>query len=181
MNVAFKSVLVRIAKHAVNAVAMLALVCAPHALGQTSPSAFADTTYNFTLTPVTLPSLGTTLAGMETDVLINLTKNNNLGETTLISSSPFIGGRYERVFPSVATWLQTHTNFTGGNFQAGLTVSLGVVKADKERWGERAGVFLKYAPNGATNFNVGLDVEANNLPGIAHWQPSIAVGPNFRF
>lgn len=145
------------------------------------PTAFTDTTISFNLSPITLPGIGQTLSGAETDALVHFTPNNVFGETALISNQSFIGGRYERTFPSVANFLQNHTTLTGGNFQFGLTVSAGVVKADTNHWGERAGLFLKYAPNGSTNFNIGVDAEWNNLPGIAHNIPSIAIGPNFRF
>jgi hypothetical protein len=144
-------------------------------------SAFTDTTVSFGLTPVTLPSRVNTLAGAETDILLNVSANNVLGETSLISSSPFIGGRYIRLFPSVSKWIQNHSSFTGGQFQAGLTVSLGVVKADAPHYGERAGFVLNYAPAGNKTFGLGLDVEANNLPGVAHWIPSIAIAPTFHF
>jgi hypothetical protein len=162
-------------------IVLMTAVCFCQTTPTTPPSAFQDTTISFNLTPITLPRTGTTLAGAETDALIAFTPNNAIGETTLISAEPFIGARYERTFPSIAKWLQNHTSLTGGNFEAGITISGGVVKANKEYWGERAGIFLKYAPNGATNFNIGVDAEWNNLPGIAHNIPSIAVGPNFRF
>lgn len=147
----------------------------------TPPSAFAGTSISFSLTPLTLPGNQQTLSGIETDALVHFTPNNIFGETTLISTQPFIGGRYERVFPSVANFLQNHTALLGGNFQAGITMSLGVVKGDRLHWGERAGIFLKYAPSGSDNFNLGVDAEWNNLPGIGRHVPSIAVGPNFRF
>jgi hypothetical protein len=147
----------------------------------TPPSAFDSTSISFNLTPITLPSTVQTLSGAETDAMIHFTTNNMFGETTLISSATFVGGRYDHAFPSVANWLQNHTSLTGGNFQAYITTSLGVVKADKTRWGERAGIGLKYAPAGATNFNIGAEVQWNNLPGIAHHIPSVVIGPNFRF
>lgn len=165
------------------AVTLMCICVALSGFAQTAPppSAFETTTLSFALSPITLPSTVSTLSGAETDLLMHFTPNNVFGATSLISSSTFVGGRYEHAFPSIANYLQNHTSLTGGNFQAGVTASLGVVKADKERWGERAGFFLKYAPSGATNFNLGIDVEWNNLPGIAHHIPSIAIGPNFRF
>lgn len=147
----------------------------------TPPSAFESTTFNFALTPITLPGSGTTLSGAETDVMVNVSPNNAFGQTTLISSSPFIGGRYERTLPSVAKWIQNNTSLTGGNFQFALTASLGVVDASTHHYGESAGFVLKYAPSGATNFNVAADVEWANLPGIAHNIPKLSIGPNFRF
>jgi hypothetical protein len=144
-------------------------------------SAFADTTVTFGLTPVSLPSKVQTLSGVETDILLNISASNVLGETSLISTSPFIGGRYIRLFPSASKWIQTHTAFTGGHFQAGLTTSFGIVKASTPHYGERFGFVLNYAPAGSSTFGLGLDVEANNLPGIARWVPSIAVAPTFHF
>lgn len=147
----------------------------------TTQTAFTTTSISFNLSPITLPGVGQTLSGAETDALIHFTTNNIFGETTLISTEPFIGGRYEHVFPSIAKYLQNHTSLTGGNFQAGLTASLGVVKSTKPHWGERAGIFLKYAPAGSTNFDLGIDVEWNNLPDVARHAPSFAIGPDFRF
>lgn len=151
------------------------------------PNAFSDTTINFNLTPITLPGTNNgTLSGAETDVTFPLTTNNIFGETTLIGESTFVGGRYERVIPSVAKYLQNHTALTGGNFQFAVTSSLGVVRGVKTSWGGRAGFSLKYAPAGSTSFNIGFEAQANYLPNYAgpnsqHWIPSIAVGPNFRF
>ena len=168
---------------------LLALVLATTAaFAQTTPpSAFGATSFSFNLTPITLPNVGTTLAGAETDAMFAFTANNLFGETTLIGNSTFIGGRYERVVPSIAKYLQAHTALTGSNFQAGLTTSLGVTKASgNSYWGGRAGLFLRWAPAGSTSFNIGFEAQANYLPNFAgantpHWIPSIAVGPNFRF
>lgn len=150
------------------------------------PSAFATTSFSFNLSPISLPNLGNSIAGAETDALFPLTTNNRFGETTLIGQSTFVGGRYDRVFPSVAKYIQAHTALTGGNFEAGISSSLGVVKGAKSSWGGRAGFFVHYAPAGSTSFNIGFEAQANYLPNYAgantpHWVPSIAVGPNFRF
>jgi hypothetical protein len=168
------------------AVAFLCLTLSLAAFAQTTTStapvsAFADTTVTFGLTPITLPSKVQTLSGVETDILLNVSTNNVFGESNVISSQPFLAGRYIRLFPSVSKYLQNHTSFTGGHFQAGLTMSLGVVKAATPHYGERFGFVLNYAPAGSSSFGLGLDVEANNLPGIAHWVPSIAVAPTFHF
>jgi hypothetical protein len=168
---------------------IIALVCilTAAAFAQAPPNAFETTTFSFNLTPVSLPNLGASISGAETDALFPLTANNRFGETTLIGESTFIGGRYDRAFPSVAKYLQNHTSLTGGNFEAGVTSSLGVVKAAaKTSWGGRAGFFLRYAPAGSTSFNIGFEAQANYLPNYAgpntqHWNPSIAIGPNFRF
>ena len=147
----------------------------------TPQGAFMSTTYNFSLTPITLPGSGTTLAGVETDDLINFSTNNALGYTGLISSQPFLGGRYDRGIPQVAKWLQKQTALSGYNFQFYVTVSAGVVKAAKNYWGERGGLGLRWAPSGSSNFSVAFEAQANNLPGISHWVPSLTVSPQFRF
>ena len=168
-------------------VLLAAFLALPAAFAQAPPNAFAASNFSFNLSPISLPNLGSSIAGAETDALFPFTTNNIIGETTLIGQSTFVGGRYERVFPSVAKYLQEHTALTGGNFQAGVTSSLGVVKASsKTTWGGRAGFFLRYAPAGSTNFNIGIEAQANYLPNYAganspHWVPSVAIGPNFRF
>lgn len=164
------------------AIVLLTVLIATAAFAQTTPpSAFGGTSISFGLTPITLPGTGQTLTGVETDAMVHFTPNNVFGPTTIISTSPFVGGRYDRVFPQIANYLENHTSLTGGHFQAYVTMSLGVVKAANPHWGERAGLGLRYAPNGSDNFDVGFEVQWNNLPGIAHNKPSVVVGPNFRF
>lgn len=168
---------------------LLVLVAVAASAQATPKSPFAESTMSFNLSQISLPGQQQTLAGMESDALITFSEYLNVGETTLISTSPFIGGRYEIVIPAVAKYLQNHSSLSGANFQFGITGSAGVVKSSlASHWGERAGIFLKYAPAGNQNFNLGIDIEANNMPGIdpsnakyGHWVPSVAVGPAFRF
>jgi hypothetical protein len=165
----------------------VALVLACPLFAQAPPNAFDPTSFSFNLSPISLPGLGTTLAGAETDALFSLSTNNNLGMTTLVGNSTFLGGRYERVIPQVANYLQNHTALTGGNYEFGITSSVGVVKVPaRDYWGGRAGFFLKYAPAGSQSFNIAFEAQANYLPEYGgttspHWVASIAVGPNFRF
>lgn len=169
------------------AIAVLILTLAAVAQTTPPPSAFSTTSISFGLTPITLPGTSQgTLSGAETDIMFPLTTNNHFGQTILIGDSTFIGGRYERVIPSIAKYLQNHTALTGGNFEFSVTSSLGVVKGAKSSWGGRAGFSLKYAPAGSTSFNIGFEAQANYLPNYAgpnsqHWVPSLAIGPNFRF
>jgi hypothetical protein len=173
---------------AVKTMLLLTLVfvmcCAP-AFAQTpapSPTPFSSASVSFGLTPIVVPGYGQTLAGAETDTLFSLTTNNLIGPTVLVSGSSFIGGRYNRVFPSVSTWLQKHTALTGTDFQVGFTASAGVVETGKSQWGGRGGFFVNYALN--NTWAMGFEAQANYLPGIAtngKWAPSIAVGPNFHF
>lgn len=159
------------------------------AVAQTAPqpSAFPSTTYNFNLTPITLPGARTSVAGAETDVKLKITDNFALGETTLISGDySFIGGRGDYVIKPFSKWLQSVSpTLNGYQFQLGLTGSVGVVRTpisdghNQSHWGERSGMFLNYA----VSSNVGLGVEAQwtNLPGYAHSTYSVAFGPNFHF
>jgi hypothetical protein len=166
---------------------MLSLALGANAQSSTAQSAFPTTTYNFNLTPITLPGAKTSVAGAETDVKLKVTNNFALGETTLISGNySFIGGRGDYVIQSFSKWLQNVSpTLNGYQFQLGLTGSAGVVRtplakgANESHWGERAGMFLNYAVSN----NVGLGVEAQwtNLPGYAHSTYSIAFGPNFHF
>ena len=151
------------------------------------PSAFPSATYNFNLTPITLPGAKTSVSGAESDVKLKITQNFDLGETTLISGNySFIGGRADYVIPSFSRWLQNVSpTLNGYQFQLGVTSSLGVVRTptglgtQASHWGERSGMFLNYAVSN----NVGLGVEAQwtNLPGYAHSTYSVAFGPNFHF
>ncbi len=148
--------------------------------------AFSDTTVTFNLTPISLPGLGQSLSAAETDVILNLTTNNQIGETTLVGTNfTFVGGRYNRIIPQVSNWLNNLSpNLNGMQFQVGVTSSLGVVRDNStSHWGERAGVFANYAIN--NTWAMGLDVEANNLPGQptqhGNWNYSLAFGPSFHF
>lgn len=168
-------------------IAVLFLSLAAFAQSATQPSAFPSTTYNFNLTPITLPGAKTSVAGAETDVKLKITQNFALGESNLISGDySFIGERSDYVIPAFSKWLQNVSpTLNGYQFQLGVTQSLGVVRTpigvgqQASHWGERAGAFLNYAVSG----NVGLGVEAQwtNLPGYAHSTYSIAFGPNFHF
>lgn len=168
-------------KHALAFLCLSLTLC----FAQTTPTPatpFSSTSVSFSLTPITLPSVGQTLAAAETDTLFHFTTNNLIGATVLVSSESFVGGRYNRVFPSVSTWLQNHTALQGNQFEVGLTLSGGVVEAAKVQWGGRGGVFINYALNGS--WAMGFEAQANYLPGIitnGKWIPSFAIGPNFHF
>lgn len=155
--------------------------------GGAPTSAFQDTTVNFNLSPISLPGAKESVPGAETDIKLNFTTNNVIGETTLISSDySFIGGRYDRLIPAFQKWLNNLSpSLSGYDFQLGLTGSIGIVRTplsagiNQEHWGERAGAFLNYKVASA----MGLGVEAQwcNFPGYAHNTYSVAVGPNFHF
>jgi hypothetical protein len=169
-------------KSAIFIIAMCLVSMTAHAQTQTPVTPFQSTSISFGLSPVTLPGYGTTLAGAETDTLFHFTTNNVVGPTVLVSSSTFVGGRYNRIFPSVSTWLQNHTALTGNQYEVGFTLSGGVVESGKSQWGGRGGFFINYALN--STWAMGFEVQANYLPGIVgqgKWAPSIAVGPNFHF
>lgn len=165
------------------------MLLASFAVGQTAqqPSAFPTTTYNFNLTPVTLPGAKTSVAGAESDIKLKITTNFNLGETTLISGNySFIGERSDYVIPQFSKWLQNISpTLNGYQFQLGLTQSLGVVRTpislgiNQSHWGERAGLFLNYAVS--NNVGLGIEGQWTNLPGYAHSTYSVAFGPNFHF
>jgi hypothetical protein len=168
---------------------VLAFLFSTFAIAQNTPapSAFPTTTYNFNLTPITLPGAKTSVTGAETDVKIKITPNFGLGETTLISGDySFIGGRGDYVIPQFSKWLQNVSpTLNGYQFQLGVTGSAGVVRTpvalgqSVSHWGERAGMFLNYAVSG--NVGLGLEAQWTNLPGYAHTTYSIAFGPNFHF
>jgi len=142
---------------------------------------FSTTTFTVTAAPISLPGVEQTLSGAQTDIMLNVTDNNAIGQTTFITTpGTFIGGRYDRHFPSVQNYLDKLPSLNGYQFQVYATASFGVVKANSENhWGERAGFGIRYGNNNV--WGVGLEVMANNLPGISHWAPSIAFGPNFHF
>lgn len=150
------------------------------------PSAFQDTTVSFNLTPISLPGAKSTIGGAETDILLPISTNNVLGETTIVDSGyEFFGGRFNRKIPQFSTWLNNQSPVLNGyQFELSLTASVGVVDLPgavpaQKHWGERAGFNLNYSINGT----IGLALEAqwNNFPGYAHNAPSVAFGPNFHF
>ena len=169
---------------AVLAIALAVTPCV--AQSQQAPSAFPTTTYNFNLSPITLPGVKASATGAESDVKMSLTPNFAAGETTLTSADyVFAGGRFDYVIPQFSKWLQNVSpTLNGYQFQLGATGSLGVVKpfgtsSSSGHWGERAGFFLNYAVSGTTG--LGLEVQMNNFVGYQRWAPSIAFGPNFHF
>lgn len=165
---------------------MVAAVTAqtPGPVPSPTPAPFQDTSVSFNLTPLTLPGNKTSVAGAETDIMVNFTPNNAFGETNLINSEfTFAGGRYNRTFPSIATWLNNHSksiNWT--QFQFGATGSLGVVYVGggtPTHWGETAGGFVNYAINGT--WGLGVDAEWANLPGYQHNTWKFAFSPSLHF
>lgn len=168
----------------VGTIALLLLVGSPHTQAQatTPPTAFNDTTVTFQLSPITLPGLGTSISGAETDASLALTPNNQIGETMLINSAfSFIGGRYTRFLPSLSNALnELSPNLNGMAFQFGLTASEGLVRVNgKSHWGERAGAVLNYEIN--KTWGLGIDAEYCKLPGYQSNTYSLAFGPNFHF
>lgn len=166
------------------AVLVLSFAC----FGQTQqPSAFPSTTFNFNLSPITLPGAKTSVAGAETDIKMKISQNFSAGETTLLSGDySFIGGRGDYVIAPFSKWLQNISpTLNGYQFQLYLTGSAGVTRTpisngvNASHWGERAGAGLTYAVSG----NVGLGIEGQwcNFPGYAHTTYSLAFGPNFHF
>lgn len=170
-----------------NLALILLLILPVFAVAQDKTSAFPSTTVNFNLTPVTLPGAKTSIAGAETDIKLNFTTNNVIGETTLIGADySFIGGRYDRIIPQFGNWLNNVSpTLNGFQWQLGVTGSLGVVRTPTglnvtaSHWGERAGVFLNYSVNGT--FGLGVEAQWINLPGLEHNGYSFAFGPNFHF
>jgi hypothetical protein len=152
-----------------------------------APTAFPSTTYNFNLTPITLPGAKTSLTGAESDIKIKITPNFDLGETSLIGPDyVFLGGRGDYVIPQFSKWLQNVSpTLNGYQFQLGLTGSIGVIRTpvgvgtSQSHWGQRAGMFLNYSVSG--NVGLGLEGQWCNLPGYAHTTYSVAFGPNFHF
>ncbi len=181
----FRSSLFAVATVSMLAVAVFAQTPAPAPAPQ--PSAFPSTSYNFNLSPITLPGAKTSLDGAEADMKIGLTQNFAVGETSLIGGDyTFVGGRGDYIIPQFSKWLQNISpTLNGYQFQLGLTASAGVIRTpvapgvSQSHWGERAGMFLNYAVSGSTG--LGIEAQWCNFPGYAHTTYSIAFGPNFHF
>jgi hypothetical protein len=132
--------------------------------------------------PVSFVTMKHTTTGVETDMVVGVTAKDGLGESTIVASNTFVGLRYERVFPSIAKWLDNSTSLAGYNFKIGLSLTPGLVKTPTVlHWGERAGLFMKYSPQGSKSFSLGAEVQWNNFPGIVHDTLSLSVGPNFKW
>lgn len=165
---------------------MLALVISVPVFAQTAEAPiFNQTTFNFNLAPISLPGGTNTLSATEADVMLKITDKDQIGSTNLLNQDMvFVGGRYNRLLPSVSTWLNNHSGVINGyKFQFGLTASLGSVRVSGAPkggyWGERAGFFANYGIN--DTWGIGLEAQWNNFPGVARHTPSIALGPSFHF
>jgi hypothetical protein len=155
------------------------------ASAQTAPQpATGDAiTVSFGLSPISLPDAPSSIAGAETDVVLPFTTNNWIGETSIVSSSySFVGGKYQRIFPQIGTYLNNVSALNFLNSDIGLTASVGVVFVNGEKhWGTTAGVFWMQNINStwATTF----DAEAVRFPYVANsaWTWKFAAGPNLKF
>lgn len=147
--------------------------------------AFPSTTTSINFNPITLPGVKSSVAGMQTDVLIAPSNTFQLGPSTLVNSDMvFAGGKGVYFIQAVSNWIQNHsTNLNGYQWQFGLTGTLGVVKpvgtVGTAHWGESAGVVVNYAVNGT--WGMGLDAEWINLPGVQHNGFKLGFGPNLHF
>jgi len=164
---------------------LLILLSSAFCFSQTAASTFPETTVSLSLSPISLPGNKSTLAGAETDVLINPSNTFALGPTSILGSSMvFTGGRVNVVIKPISTYIQNHSpNLNGYQFQFGVTSSVGVVKpvgsVGNVHWGERAGVFVNYAING--NWGTAVDVQWGNFTGVQSNTWTLAFGPNFHF
>lgn len=164
-------------------IAVSAQKAAPHTAA--NPSAFPETSVSINLAPINLPGLKTSVAGVETDVMIAPSEYLSLGETTIVSPSMvFTGGRYNYQVEAVSSWIQNHSpNLNGYQFQFYLTGSAGVVKpvgsTGTGHWGERAGIGLNYAISGT--WGTAFEAQWGNFPGVAHTTWTLAFGPNVHF
>ena len=139
---------------------------------------------SFNLSQITLPGAGKSLTGAEADALFPVTPNNYFGETNLASSGySLFGGRYDRNFPQLTTFLNNLSSSPILNFQnsqVGLTGTLGVVNAGGgSHWGERAGVFWRQYVS--SSWAVNFEAQWTNLPGYAHNTYSLTLGPSIQF
>lgn len=148
--------------------------------------AFSGTSFNATLSNVTLPGIKGVITGAETGISMNLGSNLTIGPDTIIGQGySFLGGRSNQVIPQFSKWLNNHSaTLNGYQLQLYLTESLGVVNttrngANISHWAEGAGVGLNYALNG----NVGVAIEYRwfNMPDVQHNGKTIVFGPNFHF
>jgi hypothetical protein len=122
------------------------------------------------------------IAGMETDSLLNITPSNMIGPTTFTgNANPFLGVKYEYACVRCAKWIHNHTSFNGASFQPYATLSVGEVKGPNKA-GARFGFGLNYAPAGQTTYGVGLEAQVNYLEGIEtgstkKWYPTVFASP----
>lgn len=155
------------------------------ALGQTAPP---TTTWNFTLSPISVPGIGQTVAGTEGGVGVGLTPNLQLGETTIIApgnSFQYFAGRGIYNVAALANALNNHTAFSGLQFQFQPTVSAGVVRITQptavQHFGFTAGGIVNYRFGTSGTWALGAKIEYAKFPGLKANGMIASFGPKLSF
>ena len=87
--------------------------------------------------PLSFVTMKQVTSGVETDMVLAISKTDGLGESTLVASSTFVGGRYEHSFPSISKWIDNNSALSGYNLKFGITLTPGLVKTSTVlHWGE---------------------------------------------
>lgn len=165
----------------------IALVCllSAVAFAQTAPP---TTTWNFTLSPVSVPGVGQTVAGTEGGVAVGLTPNVQLGETTIIAPGnnfQYFAGRGVYNLAGLANALNNHTAFSGLQFQFQPTVSAGVVRITgpvaAQHVGFTVGGIVNYRFGSSGTWALGAKVEYAKFPGLRNNAMIASFGPSLHF
>jgi len=148
----------------------------------------AVSTYNFTLTPVSVPGLGQTVAGTEAIVGIGITQNIIVGEDTILAP-----GNSLQYFSGRAIWnaakLETILNnlspsLNGLHFQFQPTASAGVVRITNpasQHIGLTAGGIINYSFGDSGTWALGIKVEYAKFPGLKSNTWIASFGPSLHF
>lgn len=141
-----------------------------------------DIVVAFGLTPVTLPGIGSSVTGAESDTLLPFTTYNWIGLTTITSTSyTYLAPRYTRIVPQIGTFLNNHSqtlDFSGSD--VGITMSAGLVSVNgKTHWGESAGI--SWLQNINNTWGMNFNAEWFNPVGYEHNTYKVSVGPTLKF
>lgn len=164
----------------------LLLLTSALVMGQNAP--LPTQTWSTTFTAVAIPGNQTTLAATVADIGISPTPNSTIMFETLQSpSAPNFAGAYGPAFAyrinKFSTWLNNMSpNLSGYRFRFSLLGSGLVINANGNHYGGTARFRTEYALGTSGTWNLGVEVGAARLPGVApKWGKLVAVGLPINF
>jgi hypothetical protein len=146
-------------------------------------------TFNFNLSPVSLPGNHQTVVGTEGGMDIAVTPNNSVGEFTIIAPGQnfqFFGGSYTHTFPTVAKFLNDISpNLNFLKFKFGARASVGMSRITlpeaQQHWGETVGGFVDYSLDKGAHYSIGVEVNYVKFPGLTNNNFTVALDPAVHF
>jgi hypothetical protein len=170
--------------------AMLCLFCAIDSFGQSLPVG-STSTFTMSSTAVSLPGGKSTVAGTDTQMLLNITPSFSLRDSNFISpignGFQYFGGGFRYNLNNLSKNLNNmSTTLNGFRFQFYFTGTVGVDRVTvsnttKQHYGTTIGGGVSYALTSTGTWQLGAEVEYAKFPGLNNNTAIVKLGPSIHF